>query len=129
LDSHLEGVDNNIVLYVENTHAPGCGIPPRLRYPASGSYVGVFVGAYGDQWTVEIDREAKVGVLHGGDIGWDRAIRIEDDCIRTGIVLGEEEFGWLSACWRAATAGDLTPPASIRAMRLFRELSQGNGAD
>lgn len=88
--------------------------------------MGSFVGAYSDLWTVEINRQAKTGVLRGGDIGWDTEIRIKKNRIRGGVILDDEEFGWLEACWRAATGGTLERPANLKAMRLMRAIAKGD---
>jgi uncharacterized Zn-binding protein involved in type VI secretion len=78
---------------------------------------------------LETDVTSRTGTLRGGDLGWQNAIRIGDDKIHGGVVFSEEEFEWMNACWFAATGNRLQPPASIRAMRLFRELSQGDEAE
>jgi hypothetical protein len=117
--------DDNTVIVIHNTHVASCGTPPRLKHPTPGMYVGSFVGAYGDLWTVEIDRQTTAGVLRGGDIGWENEITIEDDRINGGAMMAEEEFQWLRACWRAATGRFLEPPASIRAMQLMRTIANG----
>lgn len=100
------------VLHVRNYHVAGCGTPPNIkRSGESGLYVGYFEGLSGDQWTVEIDRQAATGTLRGGDIGWNERIQIADDRIDTDLIVNDDEFAWLAACWKAATGRELrTPP-------------------
>jgi hypothetical protein len=99
------------VLHVENGHVDECGAPPNIQHGAeTGLYVGYFESSCGDQWTVEIDREAGTGVLRGGDVGWKRRIRIADNRIDGGPILGDKEFAWLALCWKAATGRALEKP-------------------
>jgi len=98
----IKEADPNIVLTVENAHLASCGTPPDIRHNSSdNTYGGFFANRYGEQWVLVVDREAKAGVLRGGDVGWDTEIAVVDG--QAGdLVLGEEERQWLDACWRAA---------------------------
>ena len=106
--------ESNLVLAVENSHVATCGRPPNIRHAASDtSYIGFFAYRFGEQWVLTIDRDAKTGVLRGGDIRWDSQVEIQLDANQDEVVmvfegqpndliLGEEERQWLGACWAAA---------------------------
>ena len=95
--------ENALVLEARNVHCKDSGIPvPIVKDPSSDKYVGYFENQFGEQWTVQIDRQAKTGILRGGDIGWEREVEIKNDTFED-LILSLEEFLWLSACWRAAT--------------------------
>ena len=73
-----------------------------IRHRSSDTaYVGYFANQFGEQWVLVIDREAKTGVLRGGDIGWETEISVVDGQA-SDLVLGEDEREWLNACWQAA---------------------------
>lgn len=98
----IKEADPNIVLTVENAHVASCGRPPNIRHSSyDNAYVGYFANRYGEQWVLVVDREAKTGVLRGGDAGWDTEISVTDGQVGD-LVLGEEERQWFDACWRAA---------------------------
>ena len=109
---------NQVLLEIENIHDEECGQPPTLRKTA-GKYLGYFENSFGEQWVLEIDRQAKTGILRSGDVGWDEQILIVDSRINSDIVLGEDEFAWASTCWRAATASELKRPLGLA--DLFRQ--------
>jgi hypothetical protein len=107
---HNDSYDN-LVLAVQNAHTDSCGAPPAIDVdPNDGIYRGYFENPFGEQWLVEIDREAKTGVLRGGDIGWERQVSISDDRIHDDLMLGRQEQTWLALCWLAATGEMLGIP-------------------
>ena len=93
---------------------------------APAHYHGYFENAYGEQWTVEIGREAKTGVLRGGDVGWE-AIVIRDNQIASDVILGDDEFAWLSVCWLAATGEKLKKPLGLA--DLFQQFAAMDSGD
>ena len=98
----IKDADSNVVLTLENAHVASCGAPPNVRYRSSDtSYVGFFANQFGEQWVLVVDREAKTGVLRGGDIGWETEISVSDGQA-SELVMGKDEQPWLEACWRAA---------------------------
>ena len=100
---------NDLVFSATNVHSSGCGTPPMIFDDGTNpNYHGYFANRHGEQWLVTIDREAKAGVLRGGDIGWDEEIRIEDASIGGDLILGDDERSWLNACWLAACGEPLT---------------------
>jgi hypothetical protein len=106
------GRKSALVLSVENVHTESCGLPPAIaKGQDDDRYVGYFENRYGEQWVVEIDREAKTGVLRGGDIGWDQRVELRNGGV-LDILLSRDEQAWLVACWRAATgeALHMSPP-------------------
>lgn len=114
------------VIHVRNRHFPSCGSPPAIE-AGSSSYVSYFEGPYGDQWVVEIDRKAGTGILRGGDIGWDEPVTLHDDNLEGGLILGDEEFRWLAACWKAATGRELQLPGWQQVEAALRQLIPPQG--
>ncbi len=99
---------NDIVFIAKNAHCADSGTPPALVKEAdSDAYVGYFENEHGEQWLVEIDRQNKSGTLRGGDIGWERQIEIVDGQVDPDLIIGRDEFNWLTACWSAATGDEL----------------------
>ena len=99
--------EDALVLEIRNVHCKDSGMPaPVTKDLSSDQYVGYFENQFGEQWTVQIDRQTKTGVLRGGDIGWERAVEIKDDTFED-LILSPEESLWLAACWKAATGGEL----------------------
>ena len=102
--------ENALVLEIRNVHCEDCGVPVAVTKDSdSAVYVGYFENQFGEQWTLQIDRQAKTGTLRGGDIGWDREVVIENDRL-DDLFLSADEFVWLAACWQAATGGTLEVP-------------------
>jgi hypothetical protein len=105
-DSH-----KSLVIAVQNAHVPACGRPPAIQAdPSDRVYRGYFENELGDQWVVEIDREAKTGTLRGGDVGWDHKVSIRDNRVDDDLVLGRDEWAWLVVCWKVATSEMLAVP-------------------
>lgn len=103
---------SSLVIEIRNAHAPNCGTPPAIEAdPNDGVYRGYFENELGEQWLVEINREARTGVLRGGDLGWDNEASLRDDRIyNCDVLLGAEEIFWLGLCWKAATGVMLQMP-------------------
>ena len=98
----IKDADPNVVLTVENAHVASCGHPPNIRHSSSANaYVGFFANQFGEQWVLVVDREAKTGVLRGGDIGWETEVPVINGQA-VDVILGKDERQWLEACWRAA---------------------------
>jgi hypothetical protein len=106
---HAEDGADDLVFEAHNVHHRNCGAPPRLV--KGEAYTGYFENACGEQWVVEIDSQAKTGVLRGGDVDWDTRVPIRDGVLDSDVILGEEERQWLDACWRAATGEPLKHPS------------------
>jgi hypothetical protein len=100
---------NDLVISFRNHHVPDCGPPPAIEAgPGDKLYRGYFENGHGEQFVVEIDREAKTGVLRGGDAGWGNPVTVRQNRVE-GIILNPAEYSWLSACWHAATGEQLEP--------------------
>ena len=92
------------MITIANNHHEHCGESPVVSRDAnSPDYFGYFENQYGEQWMVQIDRDAGRGCLRGGDIGWDTEISIVDDEVVGDCILGQEEAAWLTVCWMTAT--------------------------
>jgi hypothetical protein len=103
-----DGGEQSLVVEVHNTHVPDCGPPPQIvKQSDDAKYVGYFENRHTEQWVVEIDRQAKTGVLRSGDVGWEQSFPISDDRLDPDLILSHEEAAWLINCWRAATGGRL----------------------
>jgi hypothetical protein len=97
-----------LVFTAENCHDQDCGLPPDItRRKDDPAYYGYYENDYGEQFIVKIDRSAGVGVVRGGDLGWQTPIEIIDDRVGGGVILGDREVAWLKACWAAATGREL----------------------
>ncbi len=86
--------------------------------PAEHVVYGHYRNEFGEGFTVAIDITAKTGVLSGTDIGED--IRIVNNMVRGGLILGESEYEWLCDAWLAGTGEELLPTCCPA--RLFKEL-------
>ena len=86
--------------------------------PAEHVVYGHYRDEFGEDFTVGINRHSKTGVLRGSDIGED--IRIVDNTVRGGLILGESEYEWLRDAWLAGTGEELLPTCCPA--RLFKEL-------
>jgi hypothetical protein len=95
---------NEPLLTINNLHAPDCGVPPHVWQVGDPNlYVGYFEGPNGDQWVFTYDRDARRGILRGGDITWNMAVRVEAG-VAHDLVLEPSEAMWLRAAWAAATS-------------------------
>jgi hypothetical protein len=117
--------EDALVLEVRNVHGASSGVPPAIKQDSSSDvYVGYFENEHGEQWTVQIDHEARTGVLRGGDYGWDNPVTLKDSRVEE-VILGPLESAWLMACWYAATGEPLAKPAWNQVMELLSESSAG----
>ena len=79
--------------------------PARPRDCVRVAFFDSFVNEYGERFTVTIERDTKLGVVTGREIG---DVGIEDDRLLGGVILSPAEFAWLSNAWRRATGGELS---------------------
>ncbi len=86
---------------ISNQHSVDCGAPPALTNEPGKKYHGYFENRFGEQWVFIYDRDAKIGELRGGDIGWDTVVIVIEG--KVDVTLGKSESLWLQACWQAAT--------------------------
>ena len=93
--------ESTLVFRADNVHVADCGAPPAIVNGDANLYHGYFENEHGEQWVLVIDRTTKVGILRGGDSGWDKEYDINSS--RPDIVLSGAEQEWLRACWYAAT--------------------------
>ena len=91
----------SLVFQATNFHSDECGEPPAVT-SGRQHYCGYFENLYREQWVFVYDREAKRGILRGGDAGWEREFEVIDGGVPE-LVLGKEESLWLAACWAAAS--------------------------
>jgi hypothetical protein len=102
---------DSFVVAVENTHPPTSGLPPNIaRSRNQQIYVGFFESQQGDQFTVEIDRQTKKGVVRTGKTHWSNEVEIRENRLQSDVLVQVEEFVWLTACWAAATGAALEYP-------------------
>jgi len=91
------------ILTIYNKRVPEAGRPPALSNESPDLYVGYFENAFGEQWVFTFNRKTREGGLRGGDTGWLEAYVVRGGRV-AGLILGEEEIGWLRACWKAASS-------------------------
>ena len=98
---------DSLIIEIHNQHVAGSGFPPSMMKRANDDfYCSYFESACGDQWLFIFNRQTFIGYFWSGDIGWDRRIEIRDNKIQDAdLILGPDEFGWLTLCWRVASGG------------------------
>ena len=93
---------SNLVIQVNNGHIASCGLPPAVIVEVgSALYYGYFMNEHGEQWVFEYNRETRVAVLRGGDLGWDRVVTLKGPGDFGDVALCSSERAWLNACWGA----------------------------
>lgn len=90
------------LLRIRNHHSLSCGDPPIVNSDNPSVYIGYFENVHSEQWIFTYSRSSKVGILRGGDLGWNKAIAVVDGTA-PGVVLSTAEQAWLATCWMAAT--------------------------
>jgi hypothetical protein len=110
------------LITIPNAHVA----PAPEIVPADGEYVAYFENTCGDQWLLIVSSDRTRGTLRGGDTGW-APTELRDDRLVGGPILGQDEFTWLSLCWRTATGRELTPPLWQRIKQLLTAASDEEG--
>lgn len=96
-------MNNNLLFWVVNQHAPNSGQPPRIDGTIRKRYHGYFENEYGEQAIFVYDYEVGEGVLWLGDAGWEHSYAVVDGDV-PDLMLGENEHAWLQVCWQSAIA-------------------------
>ncbi|XZE56590.1 hypothetical protein SH139x_002710 [Planctomycetaceae bacterium SH139] len=91
------------LLKIPNHHSATCGDPPIINGAEGRCYIGYFENEHGEQWIFTRDRKTGTATLHGGDIGWNKAIDVSSGQTND-LILNPSEQDWLRACLRASGA-------------------------
>jgi hypothetical protein len=115
------------VLVVKNIHIAECGPPPRLVDDSDARVLTLyFRSGMADQLLLQYDPKKRIGILRGGDTGWDNEIEIRDDALTTNTILSDDELSMIEAAWKMWTRRDLQMPASYKlAEKLRRAMGEG----
>lgn len=99
---------NAPLLVIHNTHAVSCGEPPNLTNTDTSAYLGYFQGEHGDQWVFVYDRGTRQATIHGGDVRWDKPVKIAS-VQDVPYHFTDAERRWVEACWLVATEYQKSP--------------------
>lgn len=91
------------ILTVMNSHATGCGTPPRITDEHGDPYIGYFRSDCGDQFLFVYHSETGEATVRTGDAGWERVFPVKNGRA-IELIMDYQERMWLRACWEAATA-------------------------